>query len=121
MNAAACLLFAICAVLVPEVLLADTNPASPANAQAVASKSVKKILVDNTITSDQLKQILARGYRPDKQAPGNEVTYCRREQLTGGRFQSKICKTAAQIFEDEQRGKDLTSDLQRVGMQTGSR
>ncbi|MBV8743053.1 MAG: hypothetical protein JOZ12_14790 [Sinobacteraceae bacterium] len=75
--------------------------------------------MDNTVNSAQLKQILARGYRPDKQASGNEVAYCRREQLTGDRFQTKVCKTAVQIFEEEQRGKDLTNGLQQSGLQTG--
>jgi hypothetical protein len=91
-----------------------------ANAQSVASKSVKNVLVDDTVTDAQLKQILAKGYRPVKQAPGNEVSYCRNEQLSGERFQTKICKTARRILEDEQRAKDLTDYVQHVGLQTGN-
>ena len=97
-----------------------TSP-DDSNAQTVANKSVKNVLVDDTVTDAQLKQILAKGYRPVQQAPGNEVSYCRNEQLSGERFQTKVCKTARRILEDEQRAKDLTDDVQHVGLQTGNR
>ena len=93
---------------------------SPADAQTVANKSVKNVLVDDTVTDAQLRQILAKGYRPVTQAPGNEVSYCRNEQLSGERFQTKVCKTARRILEDEQRAKDLTDSVQRIGLQTGN-
>ena len=86
----------------------------------VTDKSGRKVLVDDTVTQAQLKQILAKGYRPVSQAPGNEVSYCRNEQLSGGRFQTKVCKTARRILEDEQRAKDLTDSVQRIGLQTGN-
>lgn len=95
-----------------------TSP-DEASAQTVASKSVKNVLVDDTVTAAQLRQILAKGYRPTKQAPGNEVSYCRREQLSGERFVTTVCKTAARILEDEQRGKDLVNSVERGGLQTG--
>ena len=85
----------------------------------VADKSAKKVLVDDTVTEAQLRQILARGYRPVAQAPGNEVSYCRAEQLSGQRFQTKVCKTARRILEDEQRSKDLINSVDRIGLQTG--
>jgi hypothetical protein len=90
-----------------------------ANAQPVANKSVKNVLVDDTVTDAQLKQILAKGYRPVTQASGNEVSYCRREQLSGERFETKVCKTARRILEDEQRGKDLINSVDRIGLQMG--
>ena len=93
---------------------------SHANAQTVASKSVKNVLVDDTVTDAQLRQILAKGYKPVAQAPGHEVSYCRNEQLAGERFQTKVCKTARRILEDEQRAKDLTDYAQRMGLQTGN-
>ena len=85
----------------------------------VANKSGKNILVDDTVTEAQLKQILAKGYRPVTQAPGNEVSYCRGEQLSGERFQTKVCKTARRILEDEQRSKDLINSVDRIGLQSG--
>jgi hypothetical protein len=45
--------------------------------------------------------------------------YCRREQLSGERFQTKVCKTARRILEDEQRGKDLINSVDRIGLQSG--
>jgi hypothetical protein len=94
---------------------ADAN----ANARTVADKSVKNVLVDDTVTDAQLKQILAKGYRPVQQAHGNEVSYCRSEQLSGERFKTKVCKTARRILEDEQRGKDLINSVERIGLQMG--
>lgn len=98
-----------------------TTATSPddTSAQTVAHKSVKNVLVDDTVTAAQLRQILAKGYRPTKQAPGNEVSYCRREQLSGERFGTTVCKTATRILEDEQRGKDLVNSVERTGLQTG--
>ena len=95
--------------------------ASPvtADAQPVANKSGTKVLVDNTVTDAQLKQILAQGYRPEKQVSGNEVLYCRNEQLAGDRFQTRVCKTAVRIFEDQRRAKDFTNSAQQIGLQTG--
>jgi len=90
-----------------------------ANAQTVANKSVKNVLVDDTVTDAQLKQILAKGYRPVTQASGNEVSYCRSEQLSGQRFKTKVCKTARRILEDEQRGKDLINSVERISLQMG--
>jgi hypothetical protein len=88
-----------------------------ADAQPVANKSGSKVLVDDTVTDAQLKQILAQGYRPEKQAFGNEVLYCRREQLTGARFQTKVCKTAVRILEDQRRAKDFTNSAQQKASQ----
>lgn len=108
----------------PSTMRAATPDASsgskPDTAQPpVANKSAKKVLVDDTVTEAQLRQILARGYRPVEQAPGNEVSYCRREQLSGERYQTKVCKTARRILEDEQRSKDLINSVDRIGLQTG--
>jgi hypothetical protein len=94
--------------------------ASPvtADAQPMANKSERKVLVDDTVTDAQLKQILAQGYRPEKQVYGNEVLYCRKEQLAGDRFQTKVCKTAVRIFEDQRRGKAFTNSMQQMSLTT---
>jgi mandelamide amidase len=47
----------------------------------------------------------------------NEVLYCRREQLTGARFQTKVCKTAVRILEDQRRAKDFTNSAQQKASQ----
>ena len=86
-----------------------------ANAQAVANKPGRKVLVDNTVTDAQLKQILNKGYRPESQARGNEVYYCRSERELGSRFERKICRTGARILEEEQQGKEETAKLEETG------
>ena len=93
----------------------DSTATSPATtkAQAVANEPRKKLLVDDTVNDAQLKQILARGYRPEGQARGNEVSYCRVEHELGTRFDKKVCKTAALILRDELAGKDEASRLER--------
>ena len=83
-----------------------------------ADPPVRKVLVDDTLTDAQLKQILAKGYRPEAQAPGHEVSYCRGEYLSGDRFVTKVCKTGEQILEDEQRGRDLLNSVERIGLQS---
>jgi hypothetical protein len=93
----------------------ERTATSHANAEGpgVASKVKKKILVDNTVNDEQLKQILAKGYKPGSQASGNEVYYCRSEPELGSRFEKKICKTAARILQDEVEGKSEASLLER--------
>jgi hypothetical protein len=133
-NAAFRLLLVMFAVLVADAFAADPSASKPGElspshpssvtprepvAKTPAGKSVKKILVDDTLTDAQLKQILAKGYRPDSQVPGHEVSYCRGEQLSGERFVTKVCKTGEQILEDEQRGRDLINSVERIGLQSG--
>jgi hypothetical protein len=98
---------------------APPDPASSGKpdtaAQPVANKPERKVLVDNTVTDAQLKQILNKGYKPEGQARGNEVYYCRSERELGTRFERKICRTAARILEEEQQGKEETATLEKTG------
>jgi hypothetical protein len=70
--------------------------------------------VDDTVNDAQLKQIRARGYKPDSQARGNEVYYCRGERELGSRFEKRICKTATRILQDELQGKEATTRLEQT-------
>jgi hypothetical protein len=90
-----------------------SSPAS-AGAQTPANKPGRKALVDDTVTDAQLKQILRKGYEPERQARGNEVYYCRREHDLGSRFETKVCRTAARILQDEQQGKEATTNVERT-------
>ena len=101
----------------PDTAARPGGPAtSPATANApVANKPGTKVLVDDTVTDAQLKQILKKGYHPVSQARGHEVQYCRSETELGSRFETKVCRTAAQILQDEQAGKDSTTYLNRTG------
>jgi hypothetical protein len=78
-----------------------TSPAaqSPGTSAAGsgANKPAKVVLVDDTVTAEQLKQILAEGYKPESQARGNEVLYCRRERPLGTRFEKKYARPQGQF------------------------
>jgi ribulose bisphosphate carboxylase small subunit len=86
-----------------------------ANAQPAANTSARKVLVDDTVTDAQLKQILKKGYKPESQARDNEVYYCRSERELGSRFETKICRTAARILEEERQGKEVTTRIEQTG------
>lgn len=86
-----------------------------AAANSVANKPAKVVLVDDTVTAGQLKQILAKGYKPESQARGNEVYYCRSERPLGTRFETKICKTAGRILQDELQGKEMATRAEKTG------
>jgi hypothetical protein len=87
---------------------------SPVAANPVANKPGRMVLVDDTVNDSQLKQILAKGYRPESQARGNEVYYCRSDHELGSRFESKVCKTARRILQDELQGKEATTTLEQT-------
>jgi hypothetical protein len=86
-----------------------------ANAQPATNKAGRKVVVDDTVTDAQLRQILMKGYKPAGQAPGHEVSYCRSERELGSRFETKVCKTAAQILQAEQGGKEAATYVERTG------
>ena len=94
-----------------------TSPAS-ADGHAIADKPGRKILVDDTVNDAQLKQILAKGYRAESQARGNEVYYCRSDHELGTRFPAKVCMTARRILQDELQGKSATTTIEQT---TGTR
>lgn len=86
-----------------------------AAAKSVANKPAKVVLVDDTVTAAQLKQILAKGYKPESQAREHEVYYCRSERPLGTRFETKICKTAGRILQDELQGKEMATRAEKTG------
>jgi hypothetical protein len=93
----------------------QTVARSPAIARPATNRSGRKVLVDDTVTDAQLKQILKKGYKPESQARGNEVYYCRSEPEMGSRFETKVCRTAARILQEEQQGKEATTNVERTG------
>lgn len=81
--------------------------------KTAAGRPGTKVLVDDTVTDAQLKQIRAKGYQPQAQGRGNEVYYCRTEHEVGSRFATKTCKTAQRILQDELQGKEATATFQQ--------
>jgi len=118
MTCVARLLLVICAGVVTCASAAGSDPTGGQPGQPpsqVANKPARKVLVDDTVTDAQLKQILAKGYKPESQARGNEVYYCRRERSLGTRLETKICKTSAHILRDELQGKEVTTRVEQDG------
>ena len=130
MKTIAQLLLAVSAAVITPVASAQTaaqssTPAGPqatksatsdssATDKVTANKPGRKVLVDDTVNDAQLKQILAKGYRPESQARGNEVYYCRKETELGSRFETKVCRTAARIIQEELQGKEATTTAQQT-------
>jgi uncharacterized protein len=112
------LLPAICAAVMTQLAVAQTaqssTPAGSSAAKPAAPKPGIKVLVDDTVNDAQLKQILAKGYKPESQARGNEVYYCRKETELGSRFETKVCRTAARILQEEHAGKEATTTAQQT-------
>jgi hypothetical protein len=112
----------------PESSPASTTPATPAETTpshlppakggsdaaptpTSANKPTKIVLRDETLNGAQLKQILAKGYKPEGR--GDQVFYCRRESELGTRLETKVCRTATVILGLELQGKDITERAQK--------
>jgi len=76
-----------------------------------ANKPTKVVLRDETLDGAQLKQILAKGYKPE--GHGDQVLYCRRESEMGTRVETKVCRTATVILGLELQGRDITERAQK--------
>ena len=76
-----------------------------------ANRPTKIVLRDDTLNDAQLKQILAKGYKPEGR--GDQVFYCRREPEMGTRLETKVCRTATVILGLEQQSKDMTERAQK--------
>jgi hypothetical protein len=99
----------------PTTVAAPQTGVPPVDGHGVSNKPGRKVLVDDSVTGAQLKQILGKGYRPESQARGNEVYYCRSEHELGSRFETKVCRTAARILQDEVQGKEATTSVEHEG------
>jgi hypothetical protein len=71
------------------------------------------VLEDKTLTNDEVRALLAKGYKPVGR--NGEVYYCRREAVTGSRFQKMSCRTAEQMKDLERASRDMLSTEQRMG------
>ena len=103
----------------PDPNAATTTATSPTpqststDAAAAGSKPTRIVLDDKTLTNDEVKQLLAQGYKPVSR--GGEIYYCRHEQRTGSRFATTSCKTADQIKQTARDSKDMLATQQAVG------
>jgi hypothetical protein len=81
-------------------------------AAAVPAQPQRVVLNDKTLTNEEVRQMLAQGYKPQK-GRGDDVLYCRSELPTGTRFAKRVCKNADQIKEQTRDSKDLLDAKQR--------
>ena len=112
----------------PYVGLAD-QPAAPAPAAVTAAPSENAAVpatatdpAEAEKTAAQLKKDAAEakirqyglnGYKPEKTKAGDTV-YCKREAPLGSRFETKQCRTLAQLQAEAQQGKEYLEQMQRV-------
>jgi len=90
---------------------ATSSVTESAKHATATSKLPRVVLVDKTLTNDEVRQLFARGYKPV--ARGGEVYYCRREQETGSRFETMSCRTADQLKQLMENSKDLLAEKQK--------
>jgi hypothetical protein len=96
----------------PSSISAPATGAPPSGITAGAQPN-RIVLEDKTLTNDEVKALFAQGYKPVGR--NGEVYYCRREQQTGSRFATMTCKTADQMKQIAQDGKELLSAKQKPG------
>jgi hypothetical protein len=99
------------------------SPATPSPAKADSdaaatepAQSHKVVLNDKSLTNEEVRQMLAQGYKPQK-GRGDDVLYCRSEMPVGTRFAKQVCKTADQIRDQVRNSKDLLDAKQRGSSQ----
>lgn len=92
---------------------ATTIATPPDGTVSSAAKTNRIVLEDKTLSNDEIKALLARGYKP--MSRGGNVYYCHQETPTGSRFATTICKTAEQMKQITQDSKDMANASQKVG------
>ena len=87
------------------------SPSAPTAASSAKPKPV--VLEDKTLTQEEVKQLLAQGYRPLNR--DGQLYYCRRETETGSRFANLQCRTGEQAKQRAQDGTDWLKNVQKPG------
>jgi hypothetical protein len=88
------------------------SPSRTSPTQQVPSASTQPPAVDAP-QSDVDLAMRKRGYQPA--AFRGERVYCRKEALTGSNLQSKVCRTAKEIEDQERAGKDVLNGNRPAG------
>ena len=111
-GALACSLASACAGSPPgasptqHVLLGN----QPAGAGALAPTQPSAVDPPQTDIDTAMRK---RGYKPALYR--GERVYCRNEALTGSNLQSKVCRTAKEIEDQERAGKDVLNGNRPAG------
>jgi hypothetical protein len=86
--------------------------ASPTLDGAGASAPIQPSAVDRPQADIDIA-MRKRGYQPATSR--GERVYCRSEALTGSNLQSKVCRTAKEIEDQERAGKDVLNGNRPAG------
>jgi len=88
------------------------EPSEPASPPAAAPSNPNRVVLeDKTLTNEEVRQLLAQGYKPVGRS--GEVYYCRREQIVGSLIAAMSCKTADQMKQLTQESKDMLAAKQK--------
>jgi hypothetical protein len=94
-----------------QVSNAAAAPPSAPQTEGAAAKPAPTVWEDKSLTKDEVKQLLAQGYRPLNR--DGQIYYCKRETVLGSRFETLNCRTGEQAKARARDGQDMTSKLQR--------
>lgn len=117
MNTLVRLLPVIFACIVTQSFAVDpppkpAEPSEPASPPAAAPSNPNRVVLeDKTLTNEEVRQLLAQGYKPVGRS--GEVYYCRREQIVGSLIAAMSCKTADQMKQLTQESKDMLAAKQK--------
>ena len=93
---------------------AAATPATTASTSAPTTASSAKpnpvVLEDKTLTEQEVKQLLAQGYRPLNR--DGQLYYCRRETELGSRLARLHCRTGEQAKQRTEDGRDWLNKVQ---------
>ena len=91
---------------VSNVGLAD-EPAAGASAEKTPMQLKKEA------AEAKIKQFGVNGYKPETTKSG-DIVYCKKEAPIGSRFETKQCRTFAQLRDEALSGKDFAEQLQHT-------
>jgi hypothetical protein len=91
-------------------------------AARVPAVVVKSTLEDSVLTNDEVKRMLAEGYKQEKMSNG-DILYCRKEDSLGSMVSKKHCVTGAQLkamAEDKRQFEEFVQQKGGVNTRPGS-
>jgi hypothetical protein len=105
----------------PVATPASTTPEKETAAR-VPAVVVKSTLEDSVLTNDEVKRMLAEGYKQEKMSNG-DILYCRKEDSLGSMVSKKHCVTGAQLkamAEDKRQFEEFVQQKGGVNTRPGS-
>jgi hypothetical protein len=89
----------------------ETSASAPSTSAGAAATHTRVVLNDTTLTNEEVKQIIAMGYRPIERDA--KIWYCRRDSATGSHLPSLSCRTGEQLKQIMRDSQDFLSAKQK--------